>query len=480
MKTIRIYLLLCLVLCTSIFTPEAVSASQVQSESIDLEQSIPQNISVSYSEYAPLIEPLREGMQNRNHTIHLIHTGSFSTALPAAQAALKEVLKDDEYLAYDYTGMHLNASGRDGRTEITLDVRYIQNRQQVHYVEQQIPSIIEEIIEPWMDDHDKVRAVNDYVVLRLEYDTSMNQGVNAPYFALTGGKTLCNGYAMLTYLLLEELDIPVRLISGFAGENHAWNLVEVDGHWYHLDTTWNDPVPDVKGRVRYDYYLLTDEEMSRSRTWENGGLNGWDRPYPKATTSYREQLKKSGRDDLLQILGLEEKTVLTGEALKRTVHEQWNVGKSAKAVTRATSRNQLVEQIRSLVQSYGYVGTYTYSQKVIATNTYEFEVTLNNYTPKKMTYPMAGIQPIGDVTTADPKKRWTIYLNETLATNPDVKVMDQYGKNIPIQRIVQGSSIRIFPAQSWESGMTYYIVGKNIESVNKQRLADFSIRFKVQ
>ena len=102
----------------------------------------------------------------------------------------------------------------------------------------------------------KIKAIHDYIITHVQYDTTMNQGVNAPYFALTQGKTLCQGYAMLFYQMAKEENIPVRLISGTAGSKkigHAWNLVQVDGVWYHLDATWDDPIPDVAGRTVYTY-----------------------------------------------------------------------------------------------------------------------------------------------------------------------------------------------------------------------------------
>ena len=51
----------------------------------------------------------------------------------------------------------------------------------------------------------------------------------------------------------------VRYVTGWAGEAHAWNIVKVDGQWYHLDTTWNDPVfsasaGDMSDYVSYKYF----------------------------------------------------------------------------------------------------------------------------------------------------------------------------------------------------------------------------------
>lgn len=63
---------------------------------------------------------------------------------------------------------------------------------------------------------------------------------------------------------------------------HAWNLVNVDGKLYHIDTTWDDPVAsDIRDLLRYKYFLIDDQTMSLNHRWErknypeanNGCLN---------------------------------------------------------------------------------------------------------------------------------------------------------------------------------------------------------------
>lgn len=46
-----------------------------------------------------------------------------------------------------------------------------------------------------------------------------------------------------------------------------WNLVKLDGTWYHADPTWDDPVPDVPGRAQYHYFLKSDKTMAKDHTW---------------------------------------------------------------------------------------------------------------------------------------------------------------------------------------------------------------------
>ena len=78
---------------------------------------------------------------------------------------------------------------------------------------------------------------------------------------------VCEGIAKAAKVLLQECGIPVRVIRGVATdphgnqEAHAWNVVQIDGKWYHLDITFDNTISD--GEQRYDYFNLSTEAISR-------------------------------------------------------------------------------------------------------------------------------------------------------------------------------------------------------------------------
>ncbi|WP_108308096.1 transglutaminase domain-containing protein [Metalysinibacillus jejuensis] len=275
-----------------------------------------------------LYEQLKIIMQARQTEFSVTYEGVWSQAQTDFRQAISAVLREDEYLAYDYLGYRYTSRGYDGLITFTGTANYIQNAEQVAYVSTHIKEILPTIITPQMGDYEKVKAVHDYVVTNVAYDTTMNQAVNAPYFAITGGETLCNGYAMLVHQMLKEVNVPVRLISGTAGhngnvENHAWNLVQVGGKWFHLDATWNDPIPDVAGRIIYNYYLLNDREISKDHFWQDGGLNNHDAPYPRATTELFMHLALTGRLDVQRALANGLPVIHTEQALTTYVEGQF-------------------------------------------------------------------------------------------------------------------------------------------------------------
>jgi hypothetical protein len=45
------------------------------------------------------------------------------------------------------------------------------------------------------------------------------------------------------------------------GDSHAWNIVDLNGVWYNLDSMWNDPVfsRPMNRYIRYSYFLVPDK-----------------------------------------------------------------------------------------------------------------------------------------------------------------------------------------------------------------------------
>ena len=150
--------------------------------------------------------------------------------------------------------------GTSSSANVTVRLSYRETAEQTNYVNQNADSILKRIIKPGMNDHEKVKAIHDWVVRNLKYDTTLTK--YTAYDGLYTGSTVCQGYSLLTHKLLKGAGIPEQNRGGTASDNpqgqlHAWNLVLLDGKWYHLDTTWNDPVPDRDNEV--SLYVLSPD-----------------------------------------------------------------------------------------------------------------------------------------------------------------------------------------------------------------------------
>lgn len=124
----------------------------------------------------------------------------------------------------------------------------------------------------------KVKAIHDYIVKKFAYDESLQK--YSAYAGYATGETVCQGYALAMFRMLSQAGIPVRIVEGQAeGDDHAWNLVKLGAYWYHVDATFDDPVPDQRGKAQHDYLLLSDSEIDDDHTWVRAN-------YPKATRAY--------------------------------------------------------------------------------------------------------------------------------------------------------------------------------------------------
>lgn len=245
---------------------------------------------------------------------------------------VREALKQDDYVAYILDSYVYTIRSWGGRSTISMEARYRESVEETAIVDAAVTRALHDIIAPDMNDHEKTKAIHDWIVTHVEYDQSLNH--YTAYNAVTLGNAVCQGYSLLGYKMLKEAGIPVLIADGSvdSGE-HAWNMVQLDGKWYHLDLTWDDPVitgdagdDSTEPAIRYNYYLKTDEELREDHRWT--------KTYPAAGSSYLEALQQAGQSgsqseaakaNKLKIeLGLHwldaENTVSSAEQLRTVIH----------------------------------------------------------------------------------------------------------------------------------------------------------------
>lgn len=106
-----------------------------------------------------------------------------------------------------------------------------------------------------MDDFHRAKAINDFVVQLATYsgeDASEGQSV---YELISQETGVCQAYTLLAYRLFLAAGLDAKYVYGYSDNQlHAWNLVSVNGDWYHVDTTWNDVNPDEPYAISYEYF----------------------------------------------------------------------------------------------------------------------------------------------------------------------------------------------------------------------------------
>lgn len=114
-------------------------------------------------------------------------------------------------------------------------------------------------------DYEKLRYFHDQLVLNCTFSMDTDY-VNTVYGALCDGFAQCEGYAFAFDYLCRLADIDCFTVSGTNSEGalHAWNAVKLDGLWYNVDCTWDDPIlsPVDEDFIRYYYFLAADSDIS--------------------------------------------------------------------------------------------------------------------------------------------------------------------------------------------------------------------------
>jgi hypothetical protein len=159
------------------------------------------------------------------------------------------------------------------RVKIEFTFTYRMSREDEKWVVHQIENILQTIIHHEMTDVEKVIVVHDYIVRNYQYEMNTT---GSPFTVLTfmkEGQGVCMAYALLFEKMMTMLNIRCLYVVGQAvGESdlgHAWNMVELDGQWYHIDATWNDlGSRSNKLEIRYRYLLKTDDFMKQDHTWQ--------------------------------------------------------------------------------------------------------------------------------------------------------------------------------------------------------------------
>ena len=104
------------------------------------------------------------------------------------------------------------------------------------------------------DDYEKEKYVHNRLLEQVEYQSGAARSQSA-YSALVNGKTVCAGYARAFQYLMQQMGIPCYYCTGYSGENHAWNIIELYGEYYNVDLTWDDTEP-----ATYLYFNKSDED----------------------------------------------------------------------------------------------------------------------------------------------------------------------------------------------------------------------------
>lgn len=239
--------------------------------SLTNDELVPYYPTVSYPSAVTNTEQLGQAiasnMSNFENQFTIYFEGNTNNLNDTIEQSYQWVEQNEPYLWAVLGGLSGRSTSYDNYAELEYTLNYDLTAEQNGLVFAKVKQLAAAVPDD-LSDADKVKFVNDYIVKHTKYNSDSAANAHTPYAILLTGEGVCEGYALAAYLILKELGMDVQYVIGDAGGPHAWNMVKVDGNWYHLDTTWNDPIPDQGSKVRYDYFLLSDETLLKDHEWD--------------------------------------------------------------------------------------------------------------------------------------------------------------------------------------------------------------------
>lgn len=129
-----------------------------------------------------------------------------------------------------------------------------------------------------MSDYETALRIYENIIRLIDYDTlgleeqEKDQNANEKpddlrsiYGVIVNKKAVCAGYAKATQYFMQKAGIECTYI---VSAEHAWNLLKLEGEYYHLDTTWGDysntkQSLNASDEVSYDCFCITTKEVEK-------------------------------------------------------------------------------------------------------------------------------------------------------------------------------------------------------------------------
>lgn len=142
-----------------------------------------------------------------------------------------------------------------------------------------------------LSDYEKIKTVHDYIIENTEYDQSLSKdNIYNIYGTIMQHVSVCEGYSKTMKYMLDAANIPCVIACGIAQnskgetESHAWNYVKLDGLWYAIDSTWDDPVVlgtgYVSNSVYTKYFLKGSKDFFKDHFEDGNIVNSSNFAYP--------------------------------------------------------------------------------------------------------------------------------------------------------------------------------------------------------
>lgn len=202
----------------------------------------------------------------------------------SSQEEMKVVLSESVYSVlrdhpqfFMYSGAYTYEFSEDLMlSSVVLKLKTVIDDKDAKEKQKEIDEVVNKLVADTkeMDDYNKSKYIYTYIAQNTTYKESEN--AHNMYGCLVEGVSVCEGYAKAYSYIMQKCGMQVAYVTGMGkNELHAWNLINIDNNWYHIDCTWGDPVTEIEDpeqkrlNVDYSYLHLTTENILVNHTLDD-------------------------------------------------------------------------------------------------------------------------------------------------------------------------------------------------------------------
>lgn len=127
----------------------------------------------------------------------------------------------------------------------------------------------------YLSDYEKELYIHDKLAQNVTYSNLEDlprayHTAEGPFLENIG---VCDGFTKTLQILYDQVGIDSIIVLGVLDDNpHAWNLVNIEDNWYHVDLTSSRSIVEETGIITHAYFNLSDERMQKIATFDNPEL----------------------------------------------------------------------------------------------------------------------------------------------------------------------------------------------------------------
>ena len=224
----------------------------------------------AYSTLTPIQKKLYaliyEGVKNHTAKIDL---SSYSITADDLNTAFYSMDYENPQFFWLASGYSYSYSGS---RVLSVSPKYSRTQSEAEEIAPKLEAAAAEILaeaEKLSSTFDRILYIHDTIVDLTTYTTLGGEYKRDADGVLLHSRALCEGYSKTFAYLCQSLGYDTICVSGKGNSgDHMWNMIKLDGYWYYMDVTFDDPVSTVP-ICSHDYFCITEQQLLETHTLDN-------------------------------------------------------------------------------------------------------------------------------------------------------------------------------------------------------------------